>query len=139
MKSLLGKLGVILIGLAILGCAEVWGADWKFYGSTENYLGYYDAQSITSPSKNIVRVWTRLVWTEKGVLGWVEDLGEKCENLSHTIFLQEVNCAEKKLRLLSETHYDNKGSVIKSFSSPGEWRFIIPETVTESLYKEICK
>jgi len=29
MKSLSVKLGVILIGLAIFGCAEVWGADWK--------------------------------------------------------------------------------------------------------------
>ena len=31
MKSLLGKLGVILIGLAIFGNAEVWGADWKLF------------------------------------------------------------------------------------------------------------
>ena len=29
MKSLSVKLGVILIGLAIFGNAEVWGADWK--------------------------------------------------------------------------------------------------------------
>ena len=29
MKSLLGKLGVILIGLAIFGYGKVWGADWK--------------------------------------------------------------------------------------------------------------
>jgi hypothetical protein len=38
MKSLLGKLGVVLIGLIIFGCAEVWGADWKFYGSNEKNL-----------------------------------------------------------------------------------------------------
>jgi hypothetical protein len=31
MKSLPFKLGVILIGLAIFGCAEVWGADWKLF------------------------------------------------------------------------------------------------------------
>jgi len=29
MKSLLGKLGVIIIGLVIFSNAEVWGADWK--------------------------------------------------------------------------------------------------------------
>jgi len=38
MKSLSFKLGVILIGLMILGNAEVWGADWKFYGQWEGYL-----------------------------------------------------------------------------------------------------
>jgi hypothetical protein len=37
MKSLLGKLGVILIGLAIFGNAEVWGADWKHYGDDEKF------------------------------------------------------------------------------------------------------
>jgi hypothetical protein len=35
MKSLSGKLGVILIGLAIFGNAEVWGTDWEFLGKTE--------------------------------------------------------------------------------------------------------
>ena len=29
MKSLLGKVGVVFIGIAIFGNAEVWGADWK--------------------------------------------------------------------------------------------------------------
>jgi hypothetical protein len=29
MKSLLGKLGVVLIGVAIFGCAEVWGPRMK--------------------------------------------------------------------------------------------------------------
>jgi len=31
MKSSLGKLGGILIGLAIFTYAEAWGADWKFF------------------------------------------------------------------------------------------------------------
>jgi dipeptidyl aminopeptidase/acylaminoacyl peptidase len=38
MKSLLGKLGAILIGLVIFGCAEVWREDWKLYGTTG--MGY---------------------------------------------------------------------------------------------------
>jgi hypothetical protein len=37
MKSLSVKLGVILIGLAIFGYAEVWGEDWKFYGHWEDH------------------------------------------------------------------------------------------------------
>ena len=40
MKSLLGKLGVLFIGLLILGNAEVWGADWRLYAETE--IGDYD-------------------------------------------------------------------------------------------------
>ena len=77
MKSLSVKLGVILIGLAIFGYAEVWGADWKLYGVHENFSAYYDAQSITRPSKNIVRVWIRWDWTEKGVLDYGGEFWEK--------------------------------------------------------------
>lgn len=139
MKSLLIKLGVLSIGLLILGNAEVWGADWKPYGSNEQYYYYYDTQSITYPSKNVVRVWGKMDFTEKGVLNWVGELGKRYENLSHVIFLMEINCAEKKSRSLSDSSYDNKGDVIISSHSPSEWRFIIPETMNENLYKEICK
>ena len=34
MKSLSVKLGIILVGLSILGCAEVRVAEWKVYGTT---------------------------------------------------------------------------------------------------------
>jgi hypothetical protein len=139
MKSLSVKLGVILIGLLILGNAEVWGADWKLYVTNELYWAYYDAQSITRPSKNIVRVWTKNNFTEKGVLNWVGDLGKKYENLSYTKVLMEINCVENKLRRLSGSCYDNKGDVISPSSFPSEWDFIPPETIAESLYKAVCK
>ena len=139
MKSLLGKLGVLFIGLLILGNAEVWGADWKFYDSNELYLGYYDAQGITRPSKNIVRVWIRRDFTEKGVLDVVGKIGKKYKNLSYGIGLVEIDCVEKTIRNLSLTYYDNKGKVIYSSSSPTEWDFIVPDSEGEKLYKEVCK
>jgi len=140
MKSLLVKLGVvILIGLAIFGYAEVWGADWKLYGSSENYYGYYDAQSITRTSKNIVRVWLRSNLTETGVTDAAGKLGKEFENVNYFIILREINCAEKKSQRLSMTYYDNKGRVIHSEGSPGGWEFIVPESMFDLLYKEVCK
>jgi hypothetical protein len=141
MKSLSVKLGVILavIGLAIFGYTEVWGEDWKLYSDTEMELWFFDASSITQPSKNIVRVWVKMDLTEKGVLDAVEKLGKKYENLKHSIILWEINCAEKKQRRLSATNYDHKGSEINSISFHSQWRFINPESMIESLYKEVCK
>ena len=148
MKSVLVRLGVILliIFFFVAGCQTPVkkdeyskAADWKLYNSGEECLGYYDAQSITRPSKNIVRFWTKSVWTEKGVLSWVKDSGKKYENLSHTIYLQEINCAEKKIRRLSVTQYGHKGSVIDIIDSPSYWIFINPESMMEILYKEVCK
>lgn len=134
--------GVILavIGFIVFFlCIEGWGADWKFYAASEQILYYYDAQNITHPSKNIVRVWERWDYTEKGVLDMVGTSGKKYENLSHSIILWEINCSEKKDRGLSLTHYDHKGSVVHSISSPSDWNFIVPETVGEVIYKEVCK
>jgi hypothetical protein len=140
MKSLSVRLAVILIiGLAIFGYTEVWGADWKLYYSHKEYLGYYDTQNITRPSKNVVRVWTRWDFTEKGVLTMVGEFGKKYENLSWSVISWEIDCAEKKYRQLSSTRYDHKGSVISSRGTPSEWRFIIPESVITILYEEVCK
>ena len=77
MKSLLSKLGALFIGLLILGNAEVWGEDWKHYGNDKKFSAYYDVQSITRPSKNIVRVWLRWDWTEKGVMVMMGNFWEK--------------------------------------------------------------
>ena len=139
MKSLSVKLGVVIIGLAIFGYGEVWGADWKLLGSNEKISTYYDAQSVTLPSENIVRVWTKMNFTEEGVLDWVGKFGKKYENLSHLKFLMEIDRAEKKSRRLSSTFYDNNGIVISSSYSPSEWEFIIPDSVVDSLYEEVCK
>ena len=139
MKSLLGKLGVILIGLAIVGCAEAWGADWKLFGDHDNYLIYYNIQNITRPSKNIVRVWIRWDYTKKGVMDMVGKFGKKYENLDYLKYLCEINCVEKMIRYLSANYYDNKGKVILSLSYSPEQYSIVPESIAESLYKEVCK
>ena len=139
MKSLLGKVGVILIGLAIFGYAKAWGEDWKLYGSTENHKAYYDTQSITHPSKNIVKVYLKWDYTKKGVMNWVNDYGKEYENISHSIFLHEINCVENKLRRLSATNYDHKGNVIDSISSKSKWMFFIQESRGGGLFKEVCK
>jgi hypothetical protein len=145
MKSLSVKLGVILIGLIIFSYAEVWGEDWKLYFVHEYGLFYYDTQSITHPSKKIIRVLGREDLTEKGVIDVVEDLGKIFENSSHIINLWEINCLERTCRLLSLTYYDKKGGVIYSKSKLTserdliEWDYIIPGTMADSLYKEVCK
>jgi hypothetical protein len=140
MKSLSVKLGVILVGVAIFGYAEVWGADWKLYNSSEKFMAYYDAQSITHPSKNIVRVWASNSWTEKGVRDMVGSLGKKFMDVRHSVLLWEINCVEKKYHYLAVTSYSNKGDVIYfDDSSPTDWDFIIPESLAELLYKKVCK
>lgn len=145
MKSLLGKLGVILIGLVIFGYAEVRGADWVLYGETDTYKYYYDKESINRPSKNIVEVSEKQIYTDKGIIYMVGELGKKYENLSHSITLWQIDCANQNFRFLSLTHYSREEKVIYSrrllYASEraGEWSPIIKGTMGERLYKAVCK
>ena len=46
MKSFLGRLGVILIGLSIFGCAEMRGGHWEVFSSTDLYEPLRDEGSL---------------------------------------------------------------------------------------------
>jgi hypothetical protein len=59
-----------------------WGADWQSYGADWVGVSYYDAESITRPSKDVVRVWDKLIYTEKGLTDMVARLGERNRTLS---------------------------------------------------------
>jgi len=138
MKSLLGKLGVILFGLAIFTYAEVWGADWKYFGSAKDGLYFYDPQSITRPSENIVRVWTKTSYNEMGVKEWVKEHGTSLEKLDNLVVLIEINCADKTLRFLQSACYSKNNEVINVGTSPSTQLFVEPESMTEELFKIMC-
>jgi hypothetical protein len=133
------RIAILVFALISISMGDVYGADWKLYSSNDESVDFYDAQSIAHPSTNIVRVWQKRIFTEKDVARWVAKLGPSFKNLSFSMSLKEINCIEKKWHTLSLTAYDNEGGVINSSSSSTEWGFIIPETIAESLYKEVCK
>jgi hypothetical protein len=133
---------VILIGIGfILFCyVEGWGADWKEYASNRSIAYYYDAGSITYPSKGVIKVWSKKVYSEKGVNEVVGDLGQKYMTLSHDQALYEFHCAEKKMRNLKALYYSTGGGLLGSEDHPEpKWVIINPESAGEVLYKILCK
>ena len=138
MKSLLGKLGVILIGFAIFGYAEVWGEDWKLYEDNEFFSSYYDAQSITHPSKNIFRVWVKV--SLKEAIKERIAFGEKYISVQYYITLIEYDCVERKRKFLTMTYYDKNAIPVESvnFEKRG-YDFFGPEMPDEKLCEVVCK
>jgi Surface-adhesin protein E len=141
MKSLSVKLGIVLIGLAIFTYVEVWGEDWKFLRMSKGGDNcYYDADGITWPSKDIVRGSVKIVYSEKSVNREIERPGSSYKDLSYSIILWEMHCIEKKAALLQITTYSKNENVIKSIKYDAKkWASIVPETMGEDLYKELCK
>ena len=135
-KSLSVKLGVLSVGLLIIGNAAVWGADWKVLGKTEVITLYYDVESITRPAKNIVRVWTKNIFSEE----YTKTFGKQYEEVDHNLTLIEYNCAERKYNILSVHTYSKDGKIIDSSShDKPNWKFVRPESLEENLYKAVCK
>jgi hypothetical protein len=65
MKSMSAKFGVILLAIGLLsGHAEVWGVDWRHYGTSDMGQFYYDKDSITYLPEDEVRVWGRVIKEE---------------------------------------------------------------------------
>ncbi len=140
MKSLSVRLGAVAIGLIIFTCGEASGADWKLFASNSEMGNfYYDVQRITRPSRDIVRVWVRLEYTDKGIRRTVKELGETVENLSYAIGLEEMNCSGKKTRTLFFSHYSKERAVLHTSSRDGEWTDVVPDSNWEGLYKAVCK
>jgi len=133
MKSLLSKLGVILgiIGLALFGYAEVWGGvDWKYYGTNEDGSYFYDTESTTRLSKNLVEVWVQSAYTEKSISHWVREGGKDFQDLDFTLISLELNCVERSARYLRIVFYSKNGKVFYPIDND-EWHFIAPDPMTD--------
>src|SRR4030042_5771228 len=112
MKALLGKLGVILIGLAIFGYGEVWGADWKLieeskasYGDSDYYI---DMKSIKKVSVGKVRFWTLTVFS---LPGRAKQSIEEARKQGNTDYIA-LNCAKKRYKPVKSETEAREGYVI---------------------------
>jgi hypothetical protein len=139
-KSLLSKLGVVLgmIALTFFGYTEGWGVDWKYYGTNEDGSYFYDTESMTRNSKNLVEVWVQSAYTEKSISHWVREGGKDFQELDFTLILLELNCLERSTRYLRIVFYSKNGIVFYPIDND-EWHFIAPDSMTGTLHREVCK
>jgi hypothetical protein len=135
----------VFAAFIIFSYVEAWGEDRMFYGGNDKYTCFYDLKRINRLSHNVVRVSDYQYYTKEGKDLMIRKLGGKYENLSHTMTLWEINCAEKKFRFLSLTHYSKENSPIYSWQllyssdSSTEWTSFTSGSLGEGLYKAVCK
>ncbi len=140
MKSLLTKSGVIvgIAGFLIFTHADGWGVDWKYYGTNEDGSYFYDTESVTRLSKNLIEVWVQSAYTEKSISHWVREGGKGFQDLDFTLISLELNCVERSARYLQIVFYSKNGKVFYPINND-EWHFIAPDSMMESLHNEVCK
>jgi hypothetical protein len=143
MKSLLARSGATLMTIGCIvffHCLPGWGADWRKCAEDSEAILYYDAESIVRPSRDLVRAWDQMNYTEKGKIDLVKKFGKQYDLLSHVRTLSEFHCGEKKVRLYRIVYYSADGNVLASYSlMDAEWNPIPAGDANEPLYNLLCK
>ena len=134
----------IIMAIVALAYADVSGADWRVVGVSDTYQYYYNADSITHLPENIVRVWNRAVFNQKGVDELVKELGSRYQEASTSVEVYEFNCLDKKARPISLSYYSKEETLLGS-SNTGtlqiqmDWAPIASGTAIELVYRAVCK
>ena len=129
---------VIMSGILPFGLIETWGADWKYYGQTQIASYFCDVESIIR-QENIGRVWVKAVYSEEGRLDEGRKLGGKYWNLTDSIALLEIDCKNKRHRVLALLVYSMEGKAVISDIRERERDFTVPESILESFCKSVCR
>ena len=121
------------------------GENWVFYATTSGGSFFYDRDSIHNVSKDVIKVWTKLVYNDEGR---AESLGELKKNkvstagfelLSESTTLWFLNCVDEQLKITQLLYYAKDGRVLRRVQTDEmDWTYIIPDSPMEQLMKTVC-
>jgi hypothetical protein len=138
----ISRIGIFsaLFGVVMLAYAGASGADWRFYAKSTFGAYYYDIENISRLSNHLFRVKQKLTLNSEATVNLVRELGKEYERVSEIITLREIDCINKKSRILELTYCSEEGRAIKRESyDPVGWDSIVSESVDDVLYCVVCK
>jgi hypothetical protein len=106
---------------------------WKLYTTEETSRGfiyeyYYDSESITRPSKSLVRLWQ--MFKKK----------DRSNNLLRKgISFEEFDCIKKTVTKMENIVTFENGELTYTYLDPGGKQTIKPKSSSEELYSVLCE
>lgn len=98
---------------------------WIQVGGTENFIQYVDTSSINK-TKNLVRYFVKWDYYKEVEL-----------KITKIVSLYESDCVTDKNRTVQLNVYTKDGNVVSGGAT--EWEYVMPETVTNTVHKFVCK
>lgn len=137
------KFAVILIGIWLISVHGYANAEenWTLYGISKYLILFYDAKSITHPSKDMVKFWIKSVSKCNDDKEWAIKDHPNCANVEwvYVLTLTEINCSTKQDRDIKSIGYSKEGKPLESLpEEASQWSSIVPESYAEILYKSLC-
>ena len=119
---------LVLCLLLTLAAAPAW-AEWVKVAETDVIITYIDPATIRKDG-NLRKVWT------------IQDLKQRHKDgeMSRRA-LDQHDCKEGRYRTLSISEHSDpmgRGKMLSSYSEPGKWNDIPPETVAQEIMRIVC-
>lgn len=121
-------------------------SDWVKYGKDSRGTLHYYKKGSTDQENNIVKVLNKWVFSKREKSDAIQYRRENrmstkgYQNLSHMVYLSEIDCQNQSERMIYLYLYDTNGKSLYShtFKNP-DWTAIQPESNGETLLKAVCK
>jgi len=119
----------------------------KYDDSDDGIVSYYDKNSIKRKS-GIVQVWEEERYnTPESLREQIDQCNgdyeqqNKCDRLSFSKVLWEIDCEQDKVRLLISNIYNKDGNILfhSSYHYSGAREYINPNTIMDKLKNCVCK
>ncbi len=108
-------------------------AEWTVYSRPDDMTFYYDKSTIKTDGQ-YKRVWALIDFKEAKV-----NAAKKAYKSVTTYWM--LDCKQDRHKLLQLTQYSEnmaRGGVINTVTTPGDWEYVEPQTIGNSLHKITC-
>ncbi len=120
--------------------------DWVKYGKDSRGTLHYYKKGSVDEDKNIVKVLNKWVFSRREKSDAIQFRRENrlstkgYENLSHMVYLSEIDCQNQSERMLYLYLYDKNDKSLYSHTFKNtDWTAIQPESNGDALLKAVCK
>ncbi len=138
---------IICLVILLLFVNQAAAAEWILCASSSSGGRlYYDKNSIEKVNKDIIRVSNKFEYNSKSdkkkAFSALKKINKAPKNpgvMSYDLSVNEIDCANKKHRLVSVVFYDVKGKVIYLSSQfAEEWKQAVPDSFMGKLENTVC-
>lgn len=133
---------LLTMGATLAPSAFCAGPSWLELDDNMESTFFYDKKGTTKPKEGIVRVVTRVVYSEEGKAEALKVLSkyQGMDKLFESRYVHDLDCGERESRLLSAAHLAEDGATLRStdLSKVTEPEAIPPETRMWYVLQEAC-
>ncbi len=126
MKLFIAVLFLFLIAGLLSTTAKADEDRWEYIGQTEGINYYYDKETLTNPSRGVVKVWMKSN----------ESDFRSPDSPLYVVFLIQLKCNEKQYQINSRlAFYEDEN---KTFPTKEVWENITPHSAGETWIETLC-